>query len=44
MTEQWIDCDGIGEFVAYPFNEKTVNDYDDYDERRRGESQWKDEE
>ena len=41
--EEWHDCDFVGDIRVIPYdNEKHVNNLDDYDERMRGESQWKD--
>ena len=40
--EEWHDCDIVGTIQVYHINEKHVNNFDDYDERMRGESQWKD--
>ena len=38
--EKWISVDWTGIIRVYPINEEHVDDLDDYDERRRGESQW----
>lgn len=40
--EEWNDCDFVGDIRIFPTNDKYVNNLDDYDERMRGESQWKD--
>ena len=40
--EVWNEVNVIGEIRIYPLNEKYVDNFDDYDERMRGESQWKD--
>ena len=42
MIDEWRCCDIVGNIRVYPINEEHVNNYDDYDERMRGESQWKD--
>ena len=44
MKDEWNECNFVGDIHIYRFNEKYVNNYDDYDERLRGESQWKNEE
>ncbi len=42
-SERWVECDWVGTIVKHPLdNERRPNNLDDYDERKKGESQWKD--
>ena len=41
-NEKWNDCKWTGTIRAFPLsNDNRPNNFDDYDERKKGESQWK---
>ena len=44
MKDEWNECDFVGDIRIYPLNDKYVDNFEGYDERMRGESQWKDQE
>lgn len=40
--DDWNECNFVGDIRVYPLNDKYVDNLEGYDERMRGESQWKD--